>query len=159
MKETENQTKSPMAALFHPSSICVSSFSEAVHRENKEGTWLPSQGLEELCAVTPTGTALYMIHYQCLHTPAPLCIFAKTCATCKQIPRAMQGSHYGDDGNGGYSAASITKPFSAISGSYSQFALKNSKQTELSSNNTARQIAALFWLLPAVLFLVWFVLL
>lgn len=49
-----------MVALSHPSSICVSSFSKAVHRENKEGMWFPSQSLEELLAVTLIGTAVYM---------------------------------------------------------------------------------------------------
>lgn len=48
-----------MVAVSHPSSIRVS-FSKAVHRENEEGTWLPSGGLAELCAVTPTGIAVYM---------------------------------------------------------------------------------------------------
>lgn len=151
MEETENQTKSPVVALSHPSSICVS-FSKAVHRENKEGTWFPSQGLEELCAVTPQALLFIWIHYQWLHTSALLHIFANTCASCKEIPWATQGSQFRDDGNGGYSAASITKPFPAISGFDSKFALKNSKQAELSSNNRARQIAALLWLLPSLLF-------
>lgn len=135
----ENQTKSPMVALFHPSSVCVSSFAKAVHRENKEGMWFPSQSLEELCAVTPQAPLFIWIHYQWLHTLALLQISANTCARCKEIPCAMQGSHLAEDGNGGYSATNITKPFSAISGFYSQFALKNSKQTKLSSNNTAQQ--------------------
>lgn len=60
MEETENQTKPPMVALSHPSSICASSFSKAVHREKKkEHGYLP-RGLVELFAATSTGPAVYM---------------------------------------------------------------------------------------------------
>lgn len=109
-------------------------------------------GLRGAVFSAPQALLLAWIHDQWLHTPALLHVCANTWARCKETPWAMQGSHYGDDGNGGYSATNITKPFSAIFGFYSKFALKNSKQAELSSNKTAQQIPTLFSLLPSLLF-------
>lgn len=115
--------------------MCLLLF-KSCEQGKEEGTWLPSQGLSgAVCSDLHRPCCLHgYIISGCTHR---LCSRSLqiTCARCKEIPWAVQGSRYGADGNWGYSATNITKTFLAISGFYSQLALKNTKQTELSSNN------------------------